>query len=198
MNKLYNLFLKRWMDIVLVVIAIFLLAPVFVLVTISIKLDSKGPVLFKQQRVGAENTFFTIFKFRTMYVETPKDMPTHLLDSPDAYITKVGQFLRKTSLDELPQLFNILAGSMSVIGPRPALHNQTDLIERRNEVGASVLKPGLSGLAQVMGRDTLSIEEKAKLDGLYSRKLSFRTDMRLIFSTIRRVIQRDGVQEGAN
>lgn len=195
---MYNRFLKRWMDIVLAVIGIILLAPVLALVAIGIKVDSKGPILFKQQRVGADKTAFTIFKFRTMYVDTPKDMPTHLLSSPDAYITKVGQFLRKTSLDELPQLFNILAGSMSVIGPRPALYNQADLIEKREEAGATELKPGLSGLAQVMGRDTLSIEEKAALDGLYSRKLSFGTDIKLIFSTIRKVMKRDGIQEGAS
>lgn len=195
---MYNRFLKRLVDIVLAVIAIILLAPVFVLVAISIKVDTKGPILFQQQRVGADKTLFTIFKFRTMYVDTPKNMPTHLLTSPDAYITKVGQFLRKTSLDELPQLFNIFAGSMSVIGPRPALYNQTDLIEKREEAGASELKPGLSGLAQVMGRDTLSIEEKAELDGLYGRKLSFATDVKLIFSTIRKVVKRDGIQEGAS
>ncbi|WP_430539405.1 sugar transferase [Listeria rocourtiae] len=195
---MYNRFLKRWVDIVLAVIAILLLAPIFAFAAISIKLDSKGPILFKQQRVGAHKTLFTIFKFRTMYVDTPKNMPTHLLTSPDAYITKVGQFLRKTSLDELPQLFNILGGSMSVIGPRPALYNQTDLIEKREETGASELKPGLSGLAQVMGRDTLSIEEKAKLDGLYGQKLSFATDVKLIFSTIRKVVKSDGIQEGAS
>lgn len=195
---MYNRFLKRWMDIILAAIAIILLAPIFAFVAISIKLDSKGPILFKQQRVGADKTLFTIFKFRTMYVDTPQNMPTHLLTSPDAYITKVGQFLRKTSLDELPQLFNIFAGSMSVIGPRPALYNQTDLIEKREEAGVSELKPGLSGLAQVMGRDTLSIEEKAELDGLYGRKLSFATDVKLIFSTIRKVVKRDGIQEGVS
>ncbi|EUJ44808.1 sugar transferase [Paenilisteria rocourtiae] len=195
---MYSRFLKRLVDIVLALIAIIMLAPVFAIVAISIKLDSKGPILFKQKRVGADKTLFTIFKFRTMYVDTPKNMPTHLLASPDSYITVVGKFLRKTSLDELPQLFNIFVGSMSVIGPRPALYNQVDLIGEREEAGASELKPGLSGLAQVMGRDTLSIEEKAKLDGLYGQKMSFVTDVKLIFSTIRKVVKRDGIQEGAS
>ncbi|MBC1605521.1 sugar transferase [Listeria rocourtiae] len=198
MRRLYNKFLKRWKDIILAVIAIILLAPLLMLIAVSIKLDSKGPVLFKQQRVGADKALFTIFKFRTMCVDTPKDMPTHLLTSPDAHITRIGRFLRKTSLDELPQLFNIFEGSMSIIGPRPALYNQADLIEKRDEVGANDLKPGLSGLAQVMGRDTLSIEDKAKLDGLYSQNVSFGTDIKLIFNTVQKIIKRDGIQEGAS
>ncbi|MFZ7133065.1 MAG: sugar transferase [Eubacteriales bacterium] len=188
--------IKRFIDFTLSFIGLILLSPVFLILIIAIKLDTKGSVFFKQKRVGIKNTYFNILKFRTMRIDTPKDTPTHCLENPDQYITKVGKFLRKTSLDELPQLINILKGEMSIIGPRPALWNQYDLIEERDKYGANEIKPGLTGWAQINGRDELPIEVKAKLDGEYVEKMSFVFDVKCFFSTIISVIKREGVKEG--
>lgn len=174
----------------------FILLPIFLVIVIAIKVDSKGPVMFKQKRVGINVTYFNILKFRTMRIDTPKDAPTHLLENPEQFITKVGKFLRKTSLDELPQLINILCGHMAIIGPRPALWNQYDLICERDKYGANNIRPGLTGWAQVNGRDELSIEEKAKLDGEYVAKMSFLMDMKCFFRTITSVMHSEGVVEG--
>lgn len=184
------------MDLIMCLVLIpLLLFPMGVL-ALAIKLDSKGPVLFKQKRVGKNNIHFTILKFRTMTVDTDADTPTHLLKSPEDKLTKVGKVLRKLSLDELPQLFNILLGDMSFIGPRPALWNQYDLIALRDENGASTCTPGLSGWAQVNGRDTLTLEEKARLDGEYAEKQSFLFDAKCFFLTLTSVISAKGNKEG--
>lgn len=188
--------LKRLLDIVLSGIGIIVLSPVFLILIIGIKLDSKGPILFKQKRVGLYKTHFNILKFRTMRIDTPKDMPTHLLKDPEMYITKMGKFLRKTSLDELPQIFNILAGQMSIIGPRPALWNQYDLIKERDKYGANNVIPGLTGWAQIKGRDELPIDIKAKLDGEYVQKRGLIFDIKCFFGTFVSVLKRDGVVEG--
>lgn len=187
---------KEYLDIYLSLMALFFLAPVFLTLVIAIKLDSPGPVFFKQKRVGIHQKHFKILKFRTMRTDTPKDMPTHLLQDPDQYITKVGKFLRKTFLDELPQLINIVKGEMSIIGPRPALWNQYDLIEEREKYGANDILPGLTGWAQIHGRDELDIPEKAKLDGYYVDNLSFGLDVKCFFGTILSVLRSDGVVEG--
>ena len=187
---------KEYLDIYLSLMALFFLAPVFLTLVIAIKLDSPGPVFFKQKRVGIHQKHFKILKFRTMRTDTPKDMPTYLLQDPDQYITKVGKFLRKTSLDELPQLINIVKGEMSIIGPRPALWNQYDLIEEREKYGANDILPGLTGWAQIHGRDELDIPEKAKLDGYYVDNLSFGLDVKCFFGTILSVLRSDGVVEG--
>ena len=184
------------MDFWLAVIALVILSPVFLILVIAIKLDSPGPVLFKQKRVGLHKTHFEILKFRTMKIDTPKDMPTHLLENPEQYITRVGKFLRKTSLDELPQILNIARGEMSIIGPRPALWNQYDLIEERDKYGANDVVPGLTGWAQINGRDELEIDVKARLDGEYVEKMSFKMDVKCFFGTILSVIKSDGVVEG--
>lgn len=162
-----------------------------------IKLDSSGPVFFRQKRVGRDKTYFSILKFRTMRTDAPKDMPTHLLQHPDAFITRVGKFLRKTSLDELPQLLNIIKGDMSFIGPRPALWNQYDLIEERDRYHANEIRPGMSGWAQINGRDELEISVKAKLDGEYRRRMSLLFDIRCFVGTFFSVLRQDGVVEGA-
>lgn len=188
--------IKRIMDIILSIISLILLSPIFVILIILIKVDSKGPILFRQQRVGFCKSHFHILKFRTMRIDTPKDTPTHLLENPDLWITTVGKFLRKTSLDELPQIINILRGEMSFVGPRPALWNQYDLIEERDKYNANNVKVGLTGWAQVNGRDELSIQEKAKLDGEYAKKIGFMMDMKCILYTIFSVLRRDGVVEG--
>lgn len=177
-------------------LGLILLSPLFLLLIIAIKIDSKGPVLFKQKRVGINKTHFNILKFRTMKIDTPKDTPTHLLDNPDQYITRVGKFLRKTSLDELPQIWNIFRGDMSIIGPRPALWNQYDLIAERDKYHANDVLPGLSGWAQINGRDELPIAITAKLDGEYVSKISFRMDVKCFFGTIINVLKSDGVVEG--
>ena len=187
---------KEYLDIYLSLMALFFLAPLFLTLVIAIKLDSPCPVFFKQKRVGIHQKHFKILKFRTMRTDTPKDMPTHLLQDPDQYITKVGKFLRKTSLDELPQLINIVKGEMSIIGPRPALWNQYDLIEEREKYGANDILPGLTGWAQIHGRDELDIPEKAKLDGYYVDNLSFGLDVKCFFGTILSVLRSDGVVEG--
>ncbi len=193
---MYKHCLKRVIDFILSLLGLVVLSPVLLVIAIAIKLDSKGPVFFKQKRVGIHKTNFNIYKFRTMYTDTPKDMPTHLLNNPDAFITKVGGFLRKTSLDELPQLINILKGEMAVIGPRPALYNQEDLIAERDKYGANDVRPGLTGLAQINGRDELEIDEKARLDGKYVKHLSFLMDIKCFFGTFSSVLKHEGVVEG--
>ena len=193
---MYSKCIKRLIDLILSLIGLIILSPVLIIISILIKIDSKGPVFFKQKRVGIHKKLFNIYKFRTMYVDTPKDMPTHLLNNPEAYITKVGKFLRKTSLDELPQLINIIKGEMAVIGPRPALYNQEDLIELRDRYKANDIRPGLTGWAQIHGRDELEIEEKAKLDGYYTEHISFLLDIKCFFLTIASVLKHEGVVEG--
>jgi O-antigen biosynthesis protein WbqP len=193
--KVY-LIIKRALDIVFSLIGIILLSPIYLILIFAIKLDSRGPVLFKQERVGINKTYFKILKFRTMKIDTPNDIPTHLLENPGQYITRVGKFLRKTSLDELPQIWNIFVGQMSIIGPRPALWNQYDLIEERDKYGVNNITPGLTGWAQINGRDELPIEEKAELDGEYVKNISIWFDAKCFFKTVISVIRRDGVVEG--
>ena len=193
---MYQKYLKRLLAIVLSSLGILMLGWLLLLLSIAVKLDSPGPVLFRQKRVGLGKSHFFILKFRTMRIDTPKDMPTHLLASPEQYITRVGRFLRKTSLDELPQLFNILVGDMAIVGPRPALWNQYDLIAERDKYGANDVLPGLTGWAQINGRDELPIEVKARYDGEYVQKISFLFDCRIFFGTIISVLKREGVVEG--
>ena len=193
---MYRSFIKRFVDLILSAVGILCLSIPMLILVLAIKMDSPGPVLFKQKRVGIHKSHFHILKFRTMRIDTPKDTPTHLLENPDQWITKVGKFLRKTSLDELPQIFNIFLGQMSVIGPRPALWNQYDLIEERDKYGANDVLPGLTGWAQINGRDELEIPVKAKLDGEYVRKMSFLFDCKCFFGTITSVLKSDGVVEG--
>ncbi|WP_078378664.1 sugar transferase [Sutcliffiella halmapala] len=187
---------KRLIDVVLSLIGLIVLSPILLILILGIKIDSRGPVLFKQKRVGINKTHFNILKFRTMRIDTPKDTPTHLLGNPEQYITKMGKFLRKTSLDELPQIWNIFVGQMSIIGPRPALWNQFDLIAERDKFGANDVPPGLTGWAQINGRDELPIEVKAKLDGDYVEKIGLGMDVKCFFGTIVSVAKSDGVVEG--
>ena len=188
--------IKGIVDRVLALAGLIILAPVFSVIILAIKLESKGPVFFKQKRVGIHKSHFNILKFRTMRIDTPKDMPTHLLNNPDQYITKVGRFLRKTSLDELPQIINILKGDMSIIGPRPALWNQYDLIAERDKYGANDVLPGLTGWAQINGRDELEIPVKAKLDGYYVKHMGLAMDVKCFFGTFTAVLSSKGVVEG--
>jgi len=194
--KVYKVFIKRFLDFIISFIGLVLLSPLILLLCILIKLDSKGPILFKQKRIGKDKEYFNILKFRTMSIDTPKDMPTHLLRNPDAYITNVGKFLRKTSLDELPQIINILKGEMTIIGPRPALWNQEDLIRERDKYHANDIKPGLTGWAQINGRDELEIPLKAKLDGYYVKHMSFLFDFKCFIGTFTSVLKHEGVVEG--
>ncbi|WP_313238096.1 sugar transferase [Sporosarcina ureae] len=187
---------KRLIDSVLSLIGLIVLSPVFFILILAIKVDSRGPIFFKQKRVGLNKTHFNILKFRTMSIDTPKDTPTHLLANPEQYITKVGKFLRKTSLDELPQIWNIFVGQMSIIGPRPALWNQYDLIAERDKYGANGVPAGLTGWAQINGRDELPIEIKAKLDGEYVENIGLWMDVKCFFGTIISVVKSDGVLEG--
>ena len=193
---MYQKFGKRALDIILSGCGIIVLAPVYLILAIAIKIDDPGPVFFRQKRVGIHKTHFNIMKFRTMKMETPRDMPTHLLENPEQYITRVGKILRKTSLDELPQIFQIFTGQMSVIGPRPALWNQFDLIEERDKYGANDVRPGLTGWAQINGRDELPIDVKARYDGEYVENLSFGFDCKCFFGTVVSVLKSDGVVEG--
>ena len=193
---MYKHFFKRFIDLFLSFFGIIFLALPMLIIAIAIKCDSKGPVFFKQKRVGIHKKLFPILKFRTMRTDTPHDAPTHELSDPKKWITKVGGFLRKTSLDELPQIFNIFVGQMSIIGPRPALWNQDDLIAERDKYGANDIKPGLTGWAQINGRDELEIPVKAKLDGEYVEKMSFGFDCKCFFGTITSVLKHDGVVEG--
>lgn len=188
--------IKRLIDIILSFIGLIILLPIFSIIAIAIKIDSKGPILFKQKCVGIHKSHFYILKFRTMRIDTPNDTPTHMLENPEQWITKVGKFLRKTSLDELPQIWNIFVGDMSIIGPRPALWNQYDLIAERDKYGANDIRPGLTGWAQINGRDELPIDVKAKLDGEYVEKMSFKMDVRCFFGTIISVLRAEGVIEG--
>ena len=189
-------YIKRIIDILLSGLAIIILSPLLLILCIAIKLDSPGPIFFTQKRVGIHKTYFQIYKFRTMRTDTPKDMPTHMLAKPEQYITKTGRFLRKTSLDELPQIFNIFKGDMSIVGPRPALWNQDDLVAERDKYGANDVTPGLTGWAQINGRDELEIPVKAKLDGEYVKKYGFTMDVRCFFGTFLSVLRQDGVVEG--
>ena len=193
---MYRKYGKRLLDIVLSGCGIVVLSPVYLLVALAIVLDDPGPVFFRQKRVGIHKTHFQILKFRTMRMCTPRDVPTHLLDDPEKYITRVGRFLRKTSLDELPQIFQIFTGKMAVIGPRPALWNQFDLIAQRDLYGANDVRPGLTGWAQMNGRDELPIEVKARLDGEYVKNLSFLFDCKCFFGSITAVLKHEGVVEG--
>ncbi len=193
---MYRTFFKRLLDIILSGCAIVILSPLLLVIAVAIKIDDPGPVMFRQKRVGIHKTHFSIMKFRTMKMDTPRDTPTHLLEKPEQYITKVGKFLRKSSLDELPQIFQIFTGKMSIIGPRPALWNQFDLIAERDKYGANDVRPGLTGWAQINGRDELPIDVKARFDGEYVEKLSFLFDCKCFFGTIGAVLKHDGVVEG--
>jgi O-antigen biosynthesis protein WbqP len=187
---------KRIIDVICAFLGLIILSPLLILIVIAIKIDSKGPILFKQKRVGMHKRHFNILKFRTMHIDSPGDTPTHLLENPEQWITRVGKILRKTSLDELPQILNILKGDMSVVGPRPALWNQYDLIEQRDMYKANDVHPGITGWAQINGRDSISIEKKAELDGYYVEKIGCMMDIRCFVGTIVSVIKRDGIVEG--
>lgn len=187
--------MKRLFDFLMTLIAIILLFPVLLIVALAVKFTSPGPILFKQRRIGKDNVEFEIYKFRTMRIDTP-NVPTHLLENPEQWITSIGKFLRKTSLDELPQLFNILKGEMSIVGPRPALYNQLDLKEMRTKVGVHKLVPGLTGWAQINGRDEIPLSLKVNLDKEYLERNNFFFDIKIIFMTVLSVLKSDGVQEG--
>ena len=193
---MFYMFIKRFMDLFFSILGLIILFPLFMILIVFIKIDSPGPVLFKQKRVGINKGYFNILKFRTMRIDTPKDTPTHLLENPDQWITRAGRFLRKTSLDELPQIINIIKGEMSIVGPRPALWNQDDLIAERDKYGANGVPVGLTGWAQINGRDELEIEVKAKLDGEYVEKFGFFMDVKCFIGTVIKVIKTDGVVEG--
>jgi len=193
---MYRKYLKRVFDFVVVVLASIILSPIFLLLCLLVKFDTKGPVFFKQRRIGMGKSEFLILKFRSMKIDAPRDQPTHLLENPDIYITRVGKFLRKTSLDELPQFFNIIGGQMSIVGPRPALYNQHDLVAMRDEYGANDVRPGLTGWAQVNGRDELPIDVKSRYDGEYVEKMSFLFDLKCIARTFKSVSTADGIVEG--
>lgn len=193
---MYAKYFKRIIDITLSFLALVILSWLYLVIIIAIKIDDPGPALFTQKRVGLNKEFFTLHKFRSMKMSTPHDIPTHQLDNPDQYITKVGKFLRKSSFDELPQIWDIFTGKMSIIGPRPALWNQDDLVAERDKYGANNVKPGLTGWAQINGRDELEIPVKAKFDGEYVEKLSFLFDLRCFFGSIFSVLKSDGVVEG--
>lgn len=193
---MYQNYMKRGIDCILSLVGLIILSPILLIIAVIIKVTSPGPILFRQERVGKNNEHFRIMKFRTMRIDTPKDCPTHLLENPDQYITKIGHILRKTSLDELPQLWNIFIGDMAVIGPRPSLPNQYDLNELRDQNGASSVRPGLTGLAQISGRDELEISVKAALDGEYVKNISFFMDLKLFLGTFISVLRSDGVKEG--
>ena len=193
---MYKRFGKRALDLLLSGLGLIVLSPLFLIISIAIKAEDPGPVFFRQKRVGIHKTYFNIVKFRSMRQDTPHDMPTHLLNDPQRWITKTGHFLRKTSLDELPQIAQIFTGKMSIIGPRPALWNQYDLIAQRDQYGANDITPGLTGWAQVNGRDELEIEEKARLDGEYAQNISFGMDMKIFWMTVKNVLRGSGVVEG--
>ena len=195
MKKTY-IIIKNIIDFILSLIALIILLPFFCIFAIIIKLESRGPIFFKQKRIGKNKKEFYIYKFRTMRTDTPKDMPTHLLKDAESYITKSGKVFRKTSIDELPQIINILKGQMSIIGPRPALWNQYDLIKERDKYNANSIRPGLTGWAQVNGRDELEIPIKAKFDGEYVEKMSLLFDIKIFLKTIIKVFKHDGVVEG--
>ena len=187
---------KRILDFLLSLLALVVLSPLLLVLAVIIRATSTGPVFFRQKRVGQYKSHFMIYKYRTMRTDAPKDRPTHLLKDPNAYITPVGRFLRRSSLDELPQLFNILRGEMSLVGPRPALWNQFDLIAERDKYGANDVRPGLTGWAQINGRDELPIDVKARLDGEYVKRMSFFFDARCILGTVIKVMRSEGIVEG--
>ncbi len=187
---------KRVLDILALLVFCPVWLPLMGVLALAVKLSSKGPVFFRQKRVGKDRSFFMIYKFRSMYTDAPKDVPTHLLKDPEAFITPVGKFLRKSSLDELPQLFNILKGEVTLVGPRPALWNQDDLVAEREKYGANALVPGITGLAQVSGRDELPIPVKAKFDGEYAEKVSPVLDIKILLMTVFAVFRSSGVVEG--
>ncbi len=193
---MFYLKFKRFYDTLGAFIGILILSPLYLVIMILIKIDSKGPILFKQKRIGRNKKHFNILKFRTMKIDTPKDTPTHMLENPEQYITRMGKFLRKTSLDELPQIINILKGDMSIIGPRPALWNQFDLIEERDKYNVHKLYPGITGYAQIKGRDTLLIPDKVALDGEYVKNISLWLDIKIFIGTFISVFKSDGVVEG--
>jgi O-antigen biosynthesis protein WbqP len=193
---MYRSFVKRALDILLSALGTLLLSPLFLLISCAVKAEDGGPVFFTQKRIGIHKSTFNILKFRTMRTDTPHDMPTHLLSDPERWITRVGRFLRRTSLDELPQILQILSGKMSIVGPRPALWNQYDLIAERDKYGANDVTPGLTGWAQVNGRDALEIEEKARYDGEYAQKLSFGLDLKIFLMTVINVLRHSDVVEG--
>lgn len=193
---MYRCFFKRLIDIILSLCGIIVFSPIMLMVAIAIKLDSPGPIFFKQKRIGLHKKYFNIFKFRSMPVKIPPDVPTHQLGDVSSCLSKFQKFIRKSSLDELPQLFNILSSKMSIIGPRPALWNQYDLIEERDKYGANDIKPGLTGWAQINGRDELEISEKACYDGEYVEKMGFLFDVKCFIGTIVTVLKKDGVVEG--
>ena len=189
-------YIKRGADVILSLLALICLSPVYLIVALAVKLSSPGPVLFRQKRVGRGGRLFTIYKFRTMRTDTPRDTATHLLQDPSRYITRVGAFLRRSSLDELPQFFNVLKGDMSIVGPRPALYNQDDLIAARREAGVDAVRPGITGWAQINGRDELPIPVKVRYDREYVENLSLKMDARCFFGTIISVLRAEGVREG--
>lgn len=193
---IYQKRIKKILDKMIALAACIILAPLYIMIGISIKLDSPGSIMFCQKRVGIYKTYFSIYKFRTMRTNAPKECPTHVLSDPQKYITRVGKFLRKTSLDELPQLFNVLQGNMSLVGPRPALWNQFDLINEREKYGANDIMPGITGWAQINGRDEIAIEKKAELDGYYAKNIGFWLDIKCLFLTVSKVIKREGIKEG--
>ena len=193
---MYRSFVKRARDIFLSAVGTLLLSPLFLLISCAVKAEDGGPVFFTQKRIGIHKSTFNILKFRTMRTDTPHDMPTHLLSDPDRWITRIGRLLRRTGLDELPQILQILSGKMSIVGPRPALWNQYDLIAERDKYGANDVMPGLTGWAQVNGRDALEIEEKARYDGEYAEKLSFALDLKIFFMTLVNVLRHSDVVEG--
>lgn len=195
-QSFYTRYAKRWIDFILALVGLVVLSPVFLLVSLAIWVDDPGPVMFTQKRFGINKQFFTLHKFRSMKMSAPHDTPTHLLSDPEQYITRIGHFIRRSSLDELPQIWDILVGSMSIIGPRPALWNQEDLIRERDRYGANALRPGLTGWAQINGRDELPIEVKARLDGEYAEKISFSMDVKCFFGTIGAVLNHKGYAEG--
>lgn len=193
---MYVKYIKRCIDVMLSFFGLVCLSWLYLVIMIAIKIDDPGPAFFTQKRVGRGKTYFRLHKFRSMKMETPHDIPTHLLSNPEQYITRVGRFLRKSSLDELPQIWDIFVGNMSIIGPRPALWNQEDLIEERDKYGANDIRPGLTGWAQINGRDELEIQDKARLDGIYMKNISFAFDCKCFFKTITCVLRHDGVVEG--
>ena len=198
MKTLYTNIAKPLLDYVTIITLSPLWIPLMLAISLIVKLTSKGPIFFKQKRIGKNKNHFTMLKFRTMKTDTPKDTPTHMLENPEKHITKTGKLLRKSSLDEIPQILNILANHMSIIGPRPALWNQDDLISERDKYGANNIRPGLTGWAQVNGRDELPIDVKAKYDGEYCEKISFRLDVKILLLTIRNVFKSEGVVEGGS
>ena len=195
-NSVYDKYTKRVIDKIISFIGLIVLSPIFLIIFIAIKIDDPGPVLFTQKRVGKNKQYFKLHKFRSMKMCTPHDIPTHMLENPEQYITKLGAFLRKSSLDELPQIWDIFIGNMSIIGPRPALWNQDVLISLRDNYNANDIRPGLSGWAQINGRDELELETKAKLDGEYVKRESLSFDIKCFIGTIFKVAKSEGIVEG--